>query len=56
MKYDYEWLGYALLLTCDHGEEGIDERLVQGEEASELHDQLDASDNPEDIISDYFLD
>ena len=35
--YDYEWLGYGLVLKLGGGEV-----FLQGEEASELHDQLEA--------------
>jgi len=48
---DYDWLGYGLLLTFDHGTV-----FMQGDEASELHDQLEACESQEQIdllIGDY---
>lgn len=41
---DYDWLGYGLLLKFDHGTV-----FLQGDEASELHDQLEACDSQEKI-------
>ena len=41
---DYDWLGYGLLLKFDHGTV-----FLQGDEASELHDQLEACEDEEQI-------
>jgi hypothetical protein len=41
---DYDWLGYGLLLKFDNGTV-----FLQGEEASELHDQLEACGTSEEL-------
>jgi hypothetical protein len=41
---DYDWLGHGLLLKFDHGTV-----FLQGDEASELHDQLEACEDEEQI-------
>ena len=41
---DYDWLGYGLLLKFDNGTV-----FMQGDEASELHDQLEACGTGEEI-------
>jgi len=48
---DYEWLGYGLLLKFGHGTV-----FMQGDEASELYDQLEECQSQEQIdllIGDY---
>jgi hypothetical protein len=48
---DYDWLGYGLRITWDGGD-----LFMQGEEASELHDQLEACETQEEvdlILSEY---
>ena len=49
--YEYEWLGYGLEIT---GPEGS--CFLQGDEASELHDQLEAITDDETlqaVLSEY---
>lgn len=41
---DYDWLGYGLLLKFAHGTV-----FLQGDEASELHDQLEACTTDEQL-------
>jgi hypothetical protein len=41
---DYDWLGYGLLLKFDHGTV-----FMQGDEASELYDQLEECQSQEQI-------
>jgi hypothetical protein len=41
---DYDWLGYGLLLKFGNGTV-----FLQGEEASELHDQLEACGTSEEL-------
>lgn len=41
---DYDWLGYGLLLKFDNGTV-----FLQGDEASELHDQLEACTTEEQL-------
>jgi hypothetical protein len=42
--WDYEWLGYGLTITAPCGKD----IFMQGEEASELHDRLEAM-SPEEV-------
>ena len=42
--YGYEWLGYGLEIETPNGS-----IFLQGEEASELHDQLEACQTDEEI-------
>lgn len=49
--YDYEWLGYGLEITTPAGT-----CFLQGEEADELHDRLEAIESAEvleAVLSDY---
>jgi len=41
---DYDWLGYGLLLRFDSGEV-----FLQGDEASELYDQLEECESSEQV-------
>lgn len=48
---DYDWLGYGLLLKFDNGTV-----FLQGDDASALHDQLEACSTAEEmelIMGDY---
>ena len=50
--YDYNWQGYGLTLQFPNGKDAF----LQGEEASELHDQLESCETKEQvemIISEY---
>ncbi len=52
MNCDYNWLGCGMTLTCDG-----QEIFLQGDEASELYDELESIDNDEileNAISQYF--
>lgn len=52
MAYSYEWLGYGLLITDGAG----GECFLQGDEASQLHDELEAIEDDETlqiVLSEY---
>ena len=43
--WDYEWLGYGLVISSPDGKE----IFLQGEEASQLHDELEACES-DDVL------
>lgn len=49
--WDYDWLGYGLLLIAPCGQTVF----LQGEDASQLHDELEAlsSDEIQNLLSEY---
>jgi hypothetical protein len=50
--WEYEWLGYGLTITAPCGKDFF----MQGDEASELHDRLEACSTDQevqDILCDY---
>ena len=51
-EWSYEWLGYGLTITAPCGKDFF----LQGDEASELHDTLEACSTDQevqDILSEY---